>query len=166
MALFPRLSETIQMIHLALCIAPNMCSIDRFFVLSIRDRLQVPACPAPPVGSLRPTRARCMLGVAVLANQAPPCLSLWEEVGEPPCRPLNFAAKSARGGRRPRPPQDATPRHPGNRLSAATDWAGPQGAGGGRDSAAAAGARACQSGRSTAACRTAGPTAPRRGCAR
>lgn len=104
--------------------------------------------------------------VAVLARQAPPRPSLGEEVGEPPCRPLNFAAKSARGGPRLRPPQDAAPRHPGNRLSAAADWARPQGAGGGRDAAAAAGATACQSDRSEAAGRTAGLTVPPRGCAR
>lgn len=81
-------------------------------------------------------------------------------------RPLNFAAKNARGGPRPRPPQDAAPRHPGNRLSAVADWAEPQGADEGRDAATAASALACQSGWSEAAGRTAGPAALRRGCAR
>lgn len=118
----------------------------------------------PKSGPLRPASVRRMPGVAVLERQVPPRPSLGKEVGEPPCRPLNFAAKSARGGPRPRPPQDAAPRHPGNRLSAAADWAGPQGAGGGRVAAAAAGARACQSGRSGATGSTAEPAALRRGC--
>ncbi|XP_064337220.1 protein FAM222A isoform X3 [Camelus dromedarius] len=119
----------------------------------------------PKSGPLRPEPARCMPGVAVHPRPTPPRPSLGEEVGEPPCQPLNFAAKSARGGPRPRPPQDAAPRHPGNRLSAAADRTRSQGAGGGRDAASAAGASACQSGQSGAAGRTAGLAAPRRGCA-
>lgn len=151
----------------AQCLAPNTCSIkDTCFSTSgsrQRDYKYQHALRLMS-GPLRPAPARCMPGLAVLARPGPPRPSLGEEVGEPPCRPLNFAAKSARGGPRPRPPQDAAPRHPGNRLSAAADWAGPQGAGGGRDAAAAAGARACQSGRSGAAGRTAGLAAPREAC--
>lgn len=79
----------------------------------------------PQSGILRSAPVRCMTGVVVLETQTPPRPGLGEEVGEPPCRPLNFAAKSARGGPRPRPPQDAAPRHPGNRLLAAADWARP-----------------------------------------
>lgn len=96
------------------------------------------------------------------SRSRPRLIPAWgKEVGEPPCRPLNFAAKSARGSPRPRLAEDAAPRHRGNRLSAAADWAVTRGAGWGRDAAEAAGTRACQSRRSGAADSIAGPAARR-----
>lgn len=129
--------------------------------------LQLPARPAlpvrvPPPGAGARHAGSCSPGTTGLPHRGLD----GEKAGEPPCRPLNFAAKRARGCPRPRPPQDAAPRHPGNRLSAVADWTGRRRAGQGRDAAAAPSARACQSGRSGAAGRTAGPEAPRTACVR